>query len=107
MESLLPTTTHSADLSPVQAAQAVRAQRKMEVAVFRHGLQAAARAECDRQDGQAAADAIRASLDEELSLLDWGLHRAGASATKVELVARKVQMLSSLNDTRLTRRFSR
>ena len=107
MESLLPTTSHDAVLTPIQTAQAVRAQRKMEVAVFRHGLQAAARAECDRQDGQAAADAIQAALEEELDLLDYGLHRANGSAAKTELVARKVQQLASINDRRISRRFGR
>jgi hypothetical protein len=90
---------------PPHLRPAARAQRRAELDVFRHGLRAAARAECDRQDGQAASDAIRASLDEELDLLEWGVHRANGSAAKTELVARKVNMLSQINDRRLTRRF--
>lgn len=107
MDSLLPSTTHGTDLSPYQTAQATRYQRKAEIAAFRHGLEAAVRAEFDRQDGQAAADAIQASLEEELDLLDYGLHRANGSAAKTELVARKVQQLASINDRRISRRFGR
>jgi hypothetical protein len=107
MGSLVPLNDEDGSQSPWQAAQAVRIQRRADIAVFRYGLQAAMRAEFDRQDGQAVADAIRASLDEELDLLEWGVHRAAGSAAKTELVARKVQMLSSINDRRLTRHFGR
>jgi hypothetical protein len=84
-----------------------RLQDRAEMDTYRHGLEAAMKAEFDRQDGQAVSDAIRSSLDEELDLLEWGLHRAEGSTAKIELVARKVNMLSQLNDRRLTRRFSR
>lgn len=107
MDSLLPSTDHSADLSPYQIVQATRYQRKAEIVVFRHGLDAAMRADFDRQDSQAAADAIQASLEEELDLLDYGLHRANGSAAKTELVARKVQQLASINDRRINRHFGR
>jgi hypothetical protein len=84
-----------------------RAQRRVERGLFRHQLSARARAEIDRMDGEAVADAIRESLDNELDLLEWGIHRADGSAAKTELVARKVSMLSQLNDRRLTRNFKR
>ena len=51
---------------------------------------------------------MRTSLDEELNLLEWGLHRArDGSAAKNELVARKVNMLSTINNRRIARRFGR
>ena len=88
-----------------QVAQAARAQRRTELAIFRHALDAQYRAEVDRLDTQAAADSIRASLDEELDLLSYGLHRAGSSAAGAELVSRKVEMLSNINNRRINRRF--
>ncbi|MGH9089833.1 MAG: hypothetical protein ACRDZR_00390 [Acidimicrobiales bacterium] len=107
MNSLIPSTNHGADLTPFQAAKSGRALRRAEVAVFEHGLRAAARAAMDGQDAQAAADAVQGSLEEELALLEYGLHRANGSAAKTELVARKVQLLSALNDRRITRHFGR
>lgn len=107
MNALIPSTNHGAELTPFQAARAGRALRRAEVAVFEHGLQAASRAAMDRHDAQATADAVQASLEEELALLDYGLHRANGSAAKTELVARKVQLLSALNDRRITRHFGR
>jgi uncharacterized protein YicC (UPF0701 family) len=93
------------DLSPYQVRAAVRSQRKAELQVFRHGLRARMRAERDRIDSQAAADAMRTALEEELDLLDYGLQQARGSLAKAELVARKVELLASLNNSRITRRF--
>lgn len=92
-------------LSTRQLVQARRAQASSELEVFRYGLGARARAEIDRVDSQAVADATRAALDEELDLIDYGMSRAGQSAAKAELVARHVQRLSEINDRRLNRRF--
>lgn len=105
--SLLPDVISRTDidLNPRQMQAAARAQRSTELAVFRHSLDARLRSECDRIDSQAAADAMRAALDEELDLLDYGLSRANGSAAKAELVARKVEMLSSSNNSRINRRF--
>lgn len=105
--SLLPDVISSAadGLSSRQLQAAARAQRSTELRVFRHGLDARLRAECDRIDSQAAGDALRAALDEELDLLDYGLRRTGGSAAKAELVARKVEMLSSINNRRVSQRF--
>jgi hypothetical protein len=92
-------------LNPRQVVKARRAQASTELELFRYGLAARARAEIDRLDSQALADASRASLDEEVDLLDYGLARAGGSAAKVELVARHVQRMATINDRRITRRF--
>jgi hypothetical protein len=88
-----------------QLAQARRAQARSELELFRYSLGARARAEIDRMDSQAAADALRVALDEELDTLEYGLARAGQSVVKTELVARKVEMLANTNNHRFMRRF--
>jgi hypothetical protein len=105
---LLPERTREPGvLSLPQTRQAAHELGKAELKAFRHGLEAAVVAECDRQDAQAAADACSASLEAELDLLDYGLHRANGSAAKTELVARKVNRLAAINDSRIARRFGR
>jgi hypothetical protein len=94
-------------LTPRQNGQAGRAFRRAQLTVFNHGLEADVLAEFDAQDAQAIADACTASLDNELDLLEWGLHRAGNSSAAAELVARKVDQLAALNDRRISRRFGR
>jgi hypothetical protein len=88
-----------------QAGKARRTQASVELAVYRHGLESQAQAEVDRQDSQAVADATRTALEEELDLFDYGMDRVDGSATKAELVARHVERLSAINNTRITRRF--
>lgn len=105
MGSLVPITPSSSGLTPRQAARARRVQMRADMEVFSHGLMADAEAECDRQDAQATADAIRASLEEELNLLEYGMARARGSTAKTELVATKVEMLASINNRRLQRHF--
>lgn len=107
MTTLVPTRSGRLSLTPRQYRHVERDQRHAELAVYQHGLAAATQAAMDRLDAQAAADAVQASLEEELALLDYGLHRASGSAAKTELVARKVQLLSALNDCRITRHFGR
>lgn len=104
-QSLVPFDDGSGWLTSRQLARARRAQLSTDLAVFRHGLQAQAQAEMDRQDTQAAGDASRASLDEELGLLRDGLAQAGQLAAGIELVARKVELLSNIDNRRIARRF--
>jgi hypothetical protein len=85
--------------------RAVARFRRTQLAVVSHGLEAQARAEMDRQDTQATADALRTALDEELALLRDGLAQAGQSAAAIELVARKVELLSSIDNRRIAGRF--
>jgi hypothetical protein len=106
-QSLVPFDDGSGWLTNRQLARARRAQLSTDLAVFRHGLQAQALAEMDRQDTQAVGDASRASLDEELALLRDGLAQAGQSAAAIELVARKVELLANTDNRRITRRFGR
>jgi hypothetical protein len=104
-QSLVPFDDGSGWLTSRQLARARRAQLSTDLAVFRHGLQAQAQAEMDRQDTQAIADAARTALDEELALLRDGLAQAGQSAAAIELVARKVELLASSDNRRIARRF--
>lgn len=104
-QSLVPFNDDGGWLTSRQLARARRAQASTDLAVYRHGLEAHARAEIDRQDTQAVADASRAALEEEMDLLDYGLARAGGSAAKAELVARHVERLATINTRRITERF--
>jgi hypothetical protein len=63
--------------------------------------------EVDRQDTIALGDVLTTATDEELRFLNHGLALAGSSAAKVELVARKVEMFSNINNRRIARRFGR
>ena len=94
-------------LTPYQRKKAARARNKAELDIFVHGLGARVRAEAEIHDGQAVADVMQASLQEEIHLLEWGLQRPNGSAAATELVARKVSMLSNINNSRITRRFGR
>jgi hypothetical protein len=104
-QSLVPFDDDSGWLTSRQVARARKTQLSTELAVFRHGLQAQALAEMDRQDTQAVADASRTALDEELALLRDGLAQAGQSAAAIELVARKVELLANIDNRRIARRF--
>jgi hypothetical protein len=88
-----------------QLARATKAQEQTELAVFQHNLDARYLAECDRIDSQAIADVTKAALEEELSVLDWGLEQAAGSPAKAELVSRMVAQQSKIDLGRIARRF--
>ena len=88
-----------------QLNKVIRARSRAEVALGRHGTDAWLRSEIDRIDSQTTADAFDTALTEEMDLLDHGMARAGQSAAKIELVARKVEAFSAINNRRLSRRF--
>jgi hypothetical protein len=92
-------------LSRRQIEQARKAEATNALEVFRYGLGAQARAQMDIHDSQALADANRAAVSEEMDLVDHGLKRAGASATKVEIVARAAQRMATITDRRIMGRF--
>lgn len=103
--SLLPARSGEDPPTGRDLARAARDRSRTELAIYRHGLRARYRAETDRLDAQAASDAVQAALEEELNLLDYGLRRAAGSAAAGELVARKIGILSSINNRRIGRRF--
>jgi hypothetical protein len=91
--------------TPRHVAKARRAKEASDLEVYRYSLGARARAQIDQYDSQAAGDASRTALEEEMDLLDYGLSRTGGSAAKAELVARHVSRLATINDRRITQRF--
>jgi uncharacterized protein YicC (UPF0701 family) len=103
--SRLPIRRRETAITGRDIGQAERAASKADLATFKYALKSREEAEQDRLDSQAMADALRASLDEEIDLLDYGLRRAGGSPVKAELVARKLDMLSATNNRRISRRF--
>jgi hypothetical protein len=88
-----------------QLVRAAKAQRRTDLAIFRHTLDVRYVTECERLDAQALSDVVRTSLEEEISNLDWGLEQARGSAAKAELVSRKIAMQSKINSDRIARRF--
>jgi hypothetical protein len=88
-----------------QLIRATRAQERTELAIFQHHLNARFHAECEQIDAKALADVARTALDEEMSVLDWGLEQAQGSAVKAELVSRMVAMQSRIDNDRIARRF--
>jgi len=92
-------------LTTEQLAVAQSNEANMVLEVHRHLLWSRALAEMERFDAQAAADARRASLEEEIKLLRDGLALAGQSVAAVELVARSVETLARIDERRFLRRF--
>jgi hypothetical protein len=88
-----------------QQLQAARAMERTELEIFKHHLVARFNSECERIDAHALSDVIKAALEEEFSVLDWGLNQADGSPAKAELVARMVSMQSSIHSARIARRF--
>ncbi|MGH2852709.1 MAG: hypothetical protein ACRDLF_00750 [Solirubrobacteraceae bacterium] len=83
-----------------------RALAKSHRRVFNHGLGAWADAEEARQDAEAVADAAEVSLERELQLLQRGLALAGSGCPAgIELVARKAELLSMIDDRLILRRW--
>jgi hypothetical protein len=82
-----------------------REQHQAGVTVVRHAIQESMLAEIDRIDGQALGDALKASLDEEVGLLDYGQQLAGDNPAAAVLVLRKVQLASAVNNRRIQSRF--
>jgi hypothetical protein len=102
---LVPSPNDPPGLTSRQLAKAQRLQSDTQLDLFRYQLGARLRSEMDRADSEAIADAVRVALQEELSLLSDMLARAGTSQTALELLSRKLEILSSANNRRLARRF--
>jgi hypothetical protein len=88
-----------------QLARPSRKQRKTAVAIFNHGLQTRYLAECEMQDAHALSEVVQTALELELANLDYGLQLAAGSAAKAELVARKIELQSRLNNARIVQHF--
>jgi hypothetical protein len=81
----------------------VEADTALELHRYKHGSHF--KAQIDIYDSQALADANRAAVCEEMSLVEYGLSRAGTSAAKVEMTARAAERMARINDRRIMRRF--
>lgn len=90
-----------------QIARADQARQAGELQIFQHGVDAGVLGAFDQIDTQTTADAVEYALGEEINLLERGVLRAGNSRAALELVLRKVQLFTLINDGRLTRRFGR
>jgi len=105
----LPVPFHNAaadsSLSARQLMQAQAADTSAELEVYRHFLWSRVLAEKERIDSETAAEALEAALHAELKLLRGGLAEAGQSAAGIERVARKLELLASVDDRRFLRRF--
>lgn len=89
-----------------QQKQLAKLARGAEVEVFTHRLAAAVEAEKDIADTEALSDAIGVATDEELAFMREFRAKAGNSAAGLELVGRKLEIFSTINNRRITRRFS-
>jgi hypothetical protein len=103
MSSNLPILYSEDELPARQLGRAVRWQRSSQLSIYRHGLRAREAAERAILDSQAVGDVVKASLESELSLLDWGMSEAEGSPAKVELVARRIAQFSDFNTRRIDR----
>ncbi len=88
-----------------QVARAAKALERTELEIYHHQLAARFASECDQIDARAIAEVTRAALEEEMSVLDWGLQEAAGSRAKAELVSRMVSMQSKIDSARIARRF--
>ena len=97
----------SRSISPLGRAQVARHQRRAEMDVVRHGINAWKKGEQYRIDVYVSTDAARTALDEELGFYDYGSARVNGSQVGQELLARKLSMLAAIHDARLIREFGR
>jgi hypothetical protein len=83
--------------------------RKAEMWVFRHGVDAAVKAEEDAQDSQSLDTCSRRHTTRTVacSTGDYGMSRTGGSTTKRELTLRKVALMAVLDGHRIARKYGR
>lgn len=106
MPELVPQDTSRA-LNPMQSKRLARDQRRAEIEIVRHGLQQWVQTQKDEIDTLATRQAITTALEEEIDLFDYGMTLVNGSETKQQLLARKLELFSQLNNRRITRRFGR
>jgi hypothetical protein len=91
--------------SPRAVEKVRKAEEDMEVSVRGHELRARELAEIQMSYSRAAADATRVDIEEEIDILKKGLELAKGSAAATEIVARKLNELSSADSNRFRRIF--
>jgi hypothetical protein len=92
--------------SALISARAARTARRAELDMFEHRVEAAVRRDFDIADTEALADALGVATDEELAFLREFRAKANGSEAAMELVARKIEIFSTINNRRIARRFS-
>lgn len=92
-------------LESVRSRRDVARLRRADVSLLGYSLVAFERAQKDLIDSQTTRDALECAFDEEVSLFDHGMVKAGGSATKQQLLADKLEMLAKINNRRIGRRF--
>jgi hypothetical protein len=93
-------------LEPVRTKRDLARQRRSDSSLYAYALNAYERSQKDQIDSQTTRDALECAFDEECSLFDHGMAKAGASVTKQQLLADKLEMLAKINNRRIGRRFS-
>ncbi len=106
MADLLPELPqrHTGDPAGLLPSKADRDLRRAELDVYRHQLKAAVTREKDLTDTDVLEDCILASAESELRVLQALTAQAAGSAAALEIVARKVELMDSVANRRLTRR---
>jgi hypothetical protein len=103
----LPELSSGAGLSSKQLQRAARTAGRGEIDVFDHQIGSWVQEQKDQIDSHALAGALKASLDAEIGLLDYGLELADGRQAALRLVGRKVAIAASIDDARIQRRFGR
>lgn len=109
MSDYLPTRQAgpSSGVVPAGLSRQAIATRRAERGLERHALNRAFAIEQTRIDTRAVGEVITTSLEEEFHTYDYGMYLAKGSAAKQELLARKLEMMSQLNNRLITHRFGR
>jgi hypothetical protein len=84
-----------------------RTQRAAELEVFRYGVSAGVTVFKQQIDSRMAAQAAWSALSEEVRFLNDGLSLVGDSRVGQELLARKLNVLATANDWRISRDYGR
>src|SRR5262245_42132835 len=103
--SPLPARLTNAEQIPRIESQAAAARGQTEIAIYKHSLDMTYEVECDRIDSQAVGDVMRASIDEQFAVIEYGRHKAGSDPALLEVVAQKAAMQDTINNSRIVRRF--
>jgi hypothetical protein len=88
-----------------QELQVVAARREAENGLVIHQLHRHLDQEMSRIDAAATSTAVKATLDTELEVLQYGIDKANGSAAAAKLVADRVEQLSRINTQNINRRF--
>ncbi len=103
MNTNLPMPRSDTGLTRRDATTLGRARHKAEIEAFTYALAIQLASHKDQLASRALGDAVAAAYDEEVRFLRLGEEIAGNSATARELLARKLDVFSSTNNSRLSR----